>query len=397
MLKLDFSIESSIDRANYVNKYMDPCANYTAKELETISNYLLYGKDEDGLSCVDKKDVQIKTKHSTWARKDAESLDALLEKPTFDERGIQTGNTRYKTPKPSIDRIADADVPGLKELWEIIDDVQHTIDVSKGKIEDPSVKKLTSTQLYEYQHYLVELRRQQFVLRDAVKPVICRSKVNITPVYDVFDVSIPWDQEDSRFSIAPLGLYTYAKMRFDDPRALEEIDYHWNENAEYVLDFRNPEHVYELFELYGDLETEMSLDVESTATALIDTLNFYRERAHLSEEHNIILDLKIKETPNQLICEVLREKFGVTHSANYISTIYKQKICGKIADAATLHYDYYLNREIATAWKKCTCCGEYKLRDTREYMRRARSSDGLSSICKVCDKEKRDKSKRGEK
>ena len=397
MLKLDFSIESSIDRANYVNKYMDPCANYTAKELETISNYLLYGKDEDGLSCVDKKDVQIKTKHSTWARKDAESLDALLEKPTFDERGIQTGNTRYKTPKPSIDRIADADVPGLKELWKIIDDVQHTIDVSKGKIEDPSVKKLTSTQLYEYQHYLVELRRQQFVLRDAVKPVICRSKVNITPVYDVFDVSIPWDQEDSRFSIAPLGLYTYAKMRFDDPRALEEIDYHWNENAEYVLDFRNPEHVYELFELYGDLETEMSLDVESTATALIDTLNFYRERAHLSEEHNTILDLKIKETPNQLICEVLREKFGVTHSANYISTIYKQKICGKIADAATLHYDYYLNREIATAWKKCTCCGEYKLRDTREYMRRARSSDGLSSICKVCDKEKRDKSKRGEK
>lgn len=397
MLKLDFSIESSIDRANYVNKYMDPCANYTAKELETISNYLLYGKDEDGLSCVDKKDVQIKTKHSTWARKDAESLDALLEKPTFDERGIQTGNTRYKTPKPSIDRIADADVPGLKELWKIIDDVQHTIDVSKGKIEDPSVKKLTSTQLYEYQHYLVELRRQQFVLRDAVKPVICRSKVNITPVYDVFDVSIPWDQEDSRFSIAPLGLYTYAKMRFDDPRALEEIDYHWNENAEYVLDFRNPEHVYELFELYGDLETEMSLDVESTATALIDTLNFYRERAHLSEEHNTILDLKIKETPNQLICEVLREKFGVTHSANYISTIYKQKICGKIADAATLHYDYYLNREIATAWKKCTCCGEYKLRDTREYMRRARSSDGLSSICKVCDKERRDKSKRGEK
>ena len=143
MLKLDFSIESSTDRADYVKTYIDPCANYTAKELETISNYLLYGKDEDGLSCVDRKEIQIKTKHSTWARKDAESLDALLEKPTFDERGIQSGTTRYKTPKPSIDRIADADVPVLKELWKIIDDVQHTIDVSKGKVEDPSVKKLT--------------------------------------------------------------------------------------------------------------------------------------------------------------------------------------------------------------------------------------------------------------
>ena len=397
MLKLDFSIESSADRAAYVNSYMDPCANYTAKELETISNYLLYGKDEDGLSCVDKKNVQIKAKHSTWARKDAESLDALLEKPTFDERGIQTGSTRYKTPKLSIDRIADADVPGLKELWEVIDEVQYLIDVNKGKIEDEGVRKLTSNELYEYQHYLVELRRQQFILRDAVKPVLCRSKVNITPVYDVFDVSVPWDQENSKFSIAPLGLYTYAKQRFDNPRALEEIDYKYNENAKWVLDFRKTEHVYELFELYGDLETEMEKDVESIAAALIDTLNFYRMRANLSEEHNIILDSKINQISNNDICEKLKREFGITHSPNYISTIYKQKICGKIAEAATLHYDHYLNREVATAWKMCTCCGEYKLRDTREYMRRARSSDGLASICKVCDKKKRNKVKRGEK
>jgi hypothetical protein len=397
MLKLDFSIESSADRAAYVNTYIDPCANYTAKELETISNYLLYGKDEDGLSCVDKKQVQIKAKHSTWARKDAESLDALLEKPTFDERGIQSGNTRYKNPKPSIDRIADADVPGIQDLWKVIDEVQYLIDVNKGKIEDTNVRKLTSNELYEYQHYLVELRRQQFVLRDAVKPVLCRSKVNITPVYDMFDAAIPWDQENSNFAIAPLGLYTYAKQRFDDPRALEEVDYHWNENAKWVLDFRNADHIYELFELWDELETAASLDVESTAAAMLDTLKFYRMRAHLTEEQEKILDMKIAHVPNQTISDKVRELYGTAHSANYISTMYKQKICGKIAEAAILHFDYYQNREIANAWKKCTCCGEYKLRDTREYMRRARSSDGLASICKVCDKEKREKMKRGEK
>lgn len=397
MLKLDFSIESSTDRANYVNKYMDPCANYTAKELETISNYLLYGKDEDGLSCVDRKEVEIKTKHSTWARKNAESLDALMEKPTFDERCLQSGRTRYKTPKPTIDRVADADVPGLKELWEVIDDVQYLIDVNKGKIEDGSVRKLTNAELYEYQHYLIELRRQQFVLRDMVKPVICRTKTNITPVRDTFDVSIPWDQDGADFAIAPLGLYTYAQQRFENPRFLEEVDYHYNEKAKWVLDFRNGEHIYELFELYDDLETEKSLEVESIAGPLLDTLNFYRKRAHLSKEQEKILDLKIQHIPNQKISELIAQEFGATHSANYISTIYKQKICSKIADAAILHYDYYMNREIATAWKMCTCCGEYKLRDTREYMRRARSSDGMSSICKVCDKEKRDRMKRGEK
>lgn len=397
MLKLDFSIESSKDRAEYIKTYMDTKSNYTQKELETISNYVLYGKDEDGLSCVDKKLVEIKTKHSTWARKNAESLDALLEKPTFDERDICASLTRYKNPKPAIDRIADADIPGLQELWEIIDDIQHLIDVNKGKIDDPSARKLSSNELYEYQHFLVELRRQQFILRDSVKPVLCRSKINITPVRDTFDTSIPWDQENSNFSIAPLGLYTYARQRFEDPRNLEEKDYHYNKDAKWVLDFRNPEHIYELFELWDELETAASLDVESTAAALLDTLNFYRVRAHLTDEQEKILTMKIAHVPNQVISEKVRELFGATHSPNYISTIYKQKICGKIAEASILHFDYYQNREIANAWKKCTCCGEYKLRDTREYMRRARSSDGLASVCKVCDKEKRDKMKRGEK
>ena len=390
MLKLDFSLSTAKERAEYIQRYMDPKAGYTNKELETISNYLLFGKDEDGKSVVDRKEVSIKTKHNSYVHKEAESLDALMEKPTFDERCFQTSSTRYKTAKPSIDRTKDADVPGMKELWAIIDDVQYLIDVNKGKVEDESVRKLTSAELYEYQHYLIELRRQQFILRDSVKPVICRTKTNITPVYDMHDGAILWDAENSDFAIAPLGLKNEASgLRFENPRALEEIDYHWNEKAKWVLDFRNPEHLYELFESYEELETDCYLDAESTAAAIIETLNFYRGRANLSDEQERILDLKIKHISNQKISEIIAKEFKATHSANYISTIYKQKICKKIAEAVILHYDYYLNREIATAWKKCTCCGEYKLRDTREYMRRARASDGLSSICKICDKAKR--------
>jgi hypothetical protein len=373
---------------------MDPKAGYTDKELETISNYLLFGKDEDGKSAVDRKEIQIKTKHNSYARKEAESLDALMEKPTFDERCFQTSTTRYKNLKPSIDRVKDADVPGLKELWEIIDDMQHLIDVNKGKVEDESVRKLTSAELYEYQHYLIELRRQQFILRDSVKPVICRTKTNVTPVYDDHDGAILWDLEGSGFAIAPLGLLTEAtRTRFFNPRALEEVDYQFDENAKWVIDFRNPDHLYELFENYEELETDAYLDVESTAAGIIETLNFYRERANLTDEQRKILELKIRHVSNQNITDTIKQQFGATHSANYISTIYKQKICNKIADAATLHYDYYLNREIATAWKMCTCCGEFKLRDTREYMRRARSSDGLSSVCKICDKQKRENKK----
>ena len=83
MLKLDFSIESSDERAKYINENINNQENYTKKELETISNYILYGKDEDGTSIVDRKEVQIKAKHNSYNKKEAESLDALLEKPTF--------------------------------------------------------------------------------------------------------------------------------------------------------------------------------------------------------------------------------------------------------------------------------------------------------------------------
>ena len=391
MLKLDFSIETAQGRADYINQYMDPSSHFTQKELETISNYLLYGKDEDGTSCVDKKLVQIKPKHNSYTRKDAESLDALMEKPTFDERAFQTGPTRYKTPKPTIDRTLDADVPGLPELWEVIDSIQHQIDVTKGKVEDPSVRKLSSSELYEFQHYLIELRRQQFSLRDAVKPTICRAKTNIKPVYNEPPDNIIWDsmESDSIFSIAPLGLYSFYPQRFDDPRALQEKDYHYNENATYILDFRNPLHIYEIYEEYEELKKQSLLDSNSTTGAILETLNFYKMRANLTEEQELILELKILKTPNQQITDIVKEKFGSTHSANYISTIYKQKICGKIADAAILHYDYYKNREIATEWKKCICCGEFKLKDTREYVKRSRSSDGLSSTCKLCEKKKR--------
>lgn len=393
MLKLDFSIESARDRTEYVNKNINMSDNFTKKELETISNYILYGKDEDGTSIVDRKEVQIKAKHNSYAKKEAESLDALLEKPSFDERSFQDTKTCYRTPKPTISREKDGDVPGMKELWEIIDEVKHIVDVNQGKEEDKDVPTLTSSQLYEYQHYLIELRRQQFTLRDMVKPTLCRGKVNVKSAYGGLPDGIIWDDVGSKFSIAPMGLFQQEPLRFTNPRALKEKDYHYNEKAQYLLDFRNPIHVYYLFELYEDLEKDTYLDSESTAGAILQTLDFYRDRANLTGEQLRILELKIQETPNQVISKKIEEEFGASHSPNYISTIYKQKICGKIAETAVLVYDYYLEREVDTAWKKCFCCGEYKLKDTREYMRRSRSADGLSSICKACDKKRRDSKK----
>jgi len=53
--KLDFNIYSSKDRLEAIKDL--PLNTFNNNELETISNYILYGKDEDGTSCVDRKEV----------------------------------------------------------------------------------------------------------------------------------------------------------------------------------------------------------------------------------------------------------------------------------------------------------------------------------------------------
>jgi hypothetical protein len=52
---LDFDIPTSEERLNAI-KDID-LASLTKTELETISNYILYGKDKDGKSVVDRKEV----------------------------------------------------------------------------------------------------------------------------------------------------------------------------------------------------------------------------------------------------------------------------------------------------------------------------------------------------
>lgn len=53
-LHLDFSISRTSDRKDFVDEYVQRPefirAPLTEDELETIANYILWGKDEDGLN-----------------------------------------------------------------------------------------------------------------------------------------------------------------------------------------------------------------------------------------------------------------------------------------------------------------------------------------------------------
>ena len=385
MLDLDFSLSTSKERKQFIDNYIKG-RNFTQKEIETMANYILYGKDNDGTNIVDRKEVEISTKYGSYKKKNPESLDSLIESPTFNENKITNTNI-YKKEKPTIDREKDKDVPGIKDLWKAIDYYQHLIDVNTGKEEDPSARKLTQLELYKIKHMVIEMRREQFTLRDMVKPTLFYGSL-VRDIENPTNPDILWDSNED-FAIKPLGLLSSNPKRFKDLLNLEERDYHYNENSKYILDFTNPLHIYYLIEYYEDLLIAAEDKPERLTDDIIETLNFYIELADLDEIKTAILELKKKKVPIKDIQAYIQEKYNSTHSKNYISTIYKQKICGAIAAAAQLHYDMYMNRDNRSKWKKCNQCGEIKFLDSRNFMRKAKSSDGYNSKCKKCCKKNR--------
>lgn len=395
-LDLDFTIESCEDRANFVSSL--DLTKLTNAQLETVSNYILYGKDADGSSVVDRHEVEIGTKYGSYKRKRPESLDELIESPTFDEASFKEMKPLYKKIKPSIDREKDGDIPGMRELWKTIDRMDRVIQINEGKIEaeeNEKVPKLTSLQLYKMKHQLIEIRRDQYLLKDMYKPTVCMYGLNTKPGMnsDLVDYNIPWDIEGSNYAIAPLGTLIDGDLKFLNPKQYKGKDYQYNINAKYIFDFRNPLHIYYLEEHYIELKEKADLDPESTIHFLLDTLDFYTKFAELNETKTLILEMRQQQYTNEEIRIALEEQLDVSHRINYISTIWKQQICEDIAEAAQLHYDMYLKRNDKSAWKTCNKCGESKLRDNRNFMKRARSSDGFSSHCKKCDKIMRDSKK----
>ena len=92
-----------------------------------------------------------------------------------------------------------------------------------------------------------------------------------------------------------------------DQAALKVIsDFYWEKKKykpspnQFYIDFRELEHVYQLFMTYFDLEDAAAEEkFESRLPNLLETLKFYIERAELSELQQEILDLKMKKVKNE--------------------------------------------------------------------------------------------------
>lgn len=440
-LKLDFTLDTNEERTLFLNQYLTEDTFQkkapTDDELEMMGNYLLWGKDpESGKNAVQDKDVQIQTRGRTWDRDEVDSLDALMESPTFNEAQLSyAASAPTKKVREVFNRTdALARCPShlteeFRSLFAQIDRLDLSIcyyELNRGKRKNPPRDKLLNKFNIEEQliiehsaikwnqhkylknrHLLVELRRQQFTLRDSFTPLVLQHSTPLVSTDPEFDF-------ESDVCVLPLGLVNEKtkdlvfKERKDlnpstyNKKMLSALStYYWDlEKTEVlpntlVIDFRDLETVYQLFNQFFETLADVKQSEKlSGIQNLLDTLMYYVELADLIPIHRDLLDMKMRKLRNQDIAEALNKEYGKAYTPNYISTVFRHKIIPKINEAAEAHLQIVGVMFFPEEFKKCNTCGVTYLRNTDNFMRKGRSPDGFANRCKCCDRIDRQINKR---
>lgn len=365
---LDYTIERDVDRLAAVETILDNMEKKpTAKDLELMASYILYGKDENGQNAVQRKEVTDSNKrYNSFKRTEdrLESLDAILENPLADQQSLKPATERYIYTKKTttISREDDADIPGMRELWDSIDRIDHIIKVNEGKVDpDPSVPLIPTTyRLYQLKHMLIDLRRHQYYLKDAYKPQI--HFLNLTPPTTQ---TIDWDS-DSAYWISPDEKHTVR---------------------EHTFDWENPEHIRYLINNYSGLYMQLYDKPYSWGRTLLFDFDRYFDMCGFSPAREYIVLRRIDGATNLNIAHELEEKYGIKYNENHICSILTNEIPTKMAKEAKKHR--LLLETPMKERKQCWTCKKMLPRDRLFFVRNISRADGWSSNCKECERKRR--------
>lgn len=244
-LSLDWTLETAVDRTVFLENYL---ANRTIplseSDLEMCGNYILWGRGSNGLNAEQEGYVQLERRNSTWASnanaRQVSSIEELTENPTFDEAQFHSlADTTYKTPKPNFSReecLCKAPpefIPMLRDLFGRIDRVELSIgfyDRAHGKrktdLPERLTRKFSPEELFDLEeralswtngqylkkkHLLVELRREQYTIKDSFSNSLMARPTNKF-VEEVSPTFCGPESEEDGFLVLPLGLSGSARQ-----------------------------------------------------------------------------------------------------------------------------------------------------------------------------------------
>ena len=400
-LDLDFSIDSNIERTKLVNEVIEQLDNPTAQELETMSNYILYGKDPDTqTSPVQRKEIQIEARYSPWKKPVEQSLQALQEANQFPESYLLLPPISRKTKKFDRDYALTKAPPHIKvefeELFKEIDKTElicqlyDNIDIReelKSKFTPEEIESyqkiaddLSPYRALKYKRRLVELRKAQFPLQDFFAPQITQR----TPL-------IPLQVSSPIFAFEPVNYITTKEIGMTPlsvicQKAFQPL------NTLIPSNF-TPRQIHFLKKfLECDPEADLTFnlsDPDSLGVLLLNyqhpIISYYIKATDLTPPQAFLLDGRIQGIPLAKIQIELNKKFNRSHRQSYLSTMFRQQIIPKLCETVRLHrrlLDALIDG--ARNFQVCRLCGTTKLLDDFYFTRSKRSKTGFNNVCKTC-------------
>ena len=275
------------------------------------------------------------------------SFEGLVSQLENGEDGIYNLITDNKNqifqPKVTITKKDLDEIQPLRQLREAINVWEAKLKVTEGK--DAFVIKKA----------LIEMRKDQYVIKNAYRrPIVPNKLTRSTHVIMLPDETSSFDED---------GYPIPKGVSLLDPVVCSAILCNYS---------RLKEDSYDRFE--GDLYYLM-LDFDEIADKALKEYPLYEK----------IVECKVDGLQNTQIQEILQMEFGIKHSLEYISSLWRKKIPKLIASQAEDEYLYwyYLNIEKGK-YKKCSRCGQIKLAHNKYFSKNKTSRDGYYSICKKC-------------
>lgn len=406
---LDYTIESEKERLAFIEDVLDQLTRKpTPSDLELFATYILDGKDENGKNAVQRGEITSSSRrHANFRVQDDKnlSLDNILEAgvtPESDLRPYNTKNVYLKKNmtirRPKGNDPGDSDVPGMVELWECIDRLEHVIAVNDGKIPpDPQTQIFTDNYRYwQFKHMVIDLRRHQYYLKDSAKPTIHFVSL-LQPSPQTIDWSGDsgyWCSYDYWYNKTHNTYRPHISKNLDDYKTRKTPDgkteVYWVVR-QHTFNWENPQHIAALINYYSALYMQLWDKPYSWGRTLIFDFDRYFDLVGFSPEREYILTRFIDGASTEEIADELISKFQVDYSANWISTIIHHQIPREIANY--VRRQRLLVETPDNLRKKCNRCGRYLPRDPLFFGKCARRIDGFYGSCKEC--EKADRIKRG--
>lgn len=276
------------------------------------------------------------------------SFEGLVSQLENGEDGIYNLITDNKNqifqPKVTITKKDLDEIQPLRQLREAINVWEAKLKVTEGK--DAFVIKKA----------LIEMRKDQYVIKNAYRrPIVPNKLTRSTHVIMLPDETSSFDDEEG---------YPIPKgVSLLDPVVCSAILCNYS---------RLKEDSYDRFE--GDLYYLM-LDFDEIADKALKEYPLYEK----------IVECKVDGLQNTQIQEILQMEFGIKHSLEYISSLWRKKIPKLIASQAEDEYLYWYYLNIKKGkYKKCSRCGQIKLAHNKYFSKNKTSRDGYYSICKKC-------------